>query len=116
MLHLPPGYREIVSSVTFEVPFAVTALPEGTAHLWGEAGNQHFQVFSALLACSRPGDPPFQAEASHPSCLCVLGKAGPEQSHPQSCQAQDTRSVEQNLPEVGERKDRRAVTGLGPSC
>lgn len=100
MLRLPPGYREITSSVTFEVPFAsaVTGRAEGTTHRWGEMGIQHSQALSALLPCSRPRDPLFQAEASHPSCLCVLGRAGAEQSHPQGCRAQGTRSMEQHLP------------------
>lgn len=100
MLRLPPGYREITSSVTFEVPFAsaVTGRAEGTTHLWGEMGIQHSQALSALLPCSRPRDPLFRAEASHLSCLCVLGRAGAEQSHPQGCRAQGTRSMEQHLP------------------
>lgn len=100
MLRLPPGYREITSSLTFEVPFAsaVTGRAEGTTHRWGEMGIQHSQALSALLPCSRPRDPLFQAEASHPSCLCVLGRAGAEQSHPQGCRAQGTRSMEQHLP------------------
>lgn len=100
MLRLPPGYREIASSVTFEVPFAsaVTGRAEGTTHRWGEMGIQHSQALSALLPCSRPRDPLFRAEASYPSCLCVLGRAGAEQSHPQGCRAQGTRSMEQHLP------------------